>query len=72
MEETMLSLTVNQCLIVMTFLVPFVIWLASQPISETINLTDKENSKSLTTKQQEHGYNDRYGAYIQQQGRYYN
>lgn len=68
----MLSLTVNQCLIVMTFLVPFVIWLASQPISETINLTDKENSKSLTTKQQEHEYNANYGAYIQLQGRYYN
>lgn len=69
----MLSLTVNQCLIVMTFLVPFVIWLASRPINDYISLPDKDKEQSNS------GYNANYGAimrrqgaYIQQQGRYYN
>ena len=70
----MLSLTVNQCLIVMTFLVPFVIWLASRPINDYISLPDKDKENNQQTE-----YNSRYGAimrrqgaYIQSQGRYYN
>lgn len=70
----MLTLTVNQCIICLTFLVPLLIWLVSRPMNETINLKDKEQPK-----QQEHEYNANYdaimrrqGAYIQSQGRYYN
>lgn len=63
----MLYLTVNECLLIMAFLVPLLIWLASRPMNETINLSDKEQSK-----QQETEYNANYGAYIQSQGRYYN
>ena len=57
----------------MTFLVPFVIWLASRPINDYISLPDKDKEQSNS------GYNANYGAimrrqgaYIQQQGRYYN
>lgn len=63
----MLYLTVNQCLIVMAFLVPLLVWLASRPINETINLpSDKDK------EQQDKRGNELYGAYIQSQGRYYN
>lgn len=63
----MLTLTVNQCLLVMAFLVPFVIWLASRPMNETISLKDKDKENNQDNK-----YNANYGAYIQAQGRYYN
>lgn len=63
----MLTLSVNECLLVMAFLVPLIIWLASRPINDYISLPsdkDKEQSNSR--------YNANYGAYIQSQGRYYN
>lgn len=51
----------------MAFLVPFVIWLASRPMNETISLKDKDKENNQDNK-----YNANYGAYIQAQGRYYN
>ena len=66
----------------MTFLVPFVIWLASRPINDYISLPDKDKenktgekiNKRLDDKSsgdnQQTEYNSRYGAIMRRQGAY--